>query len=275
VPLADTVTLDAAAAGRADFGRVRALGSVAFIAGTLLGAAVLQSFGPPGIPAMVALSMLLTAGVTLGLREAPGVRVRTRGLAFVLLRRPGMALLILASGLVQGSHALFYVLSTVHWRAAGLPPGMIGVLWSVGVACEILLLSFAGRLLRAMRPERLGAVAAAAAMLRWAGTAITTDPGPLLLLQALHALSFAGMLLAVLQLVQRLVPPEAAATGQALQAALGPGLAMLVLTLASGPLYRALGGGAFLAMAAVAAGGLVAVLVLSQRLGESSAPVAP
>jgi PPP family 3-phenylpropionic acid transporter len=262
VPLIDTIAL----AARVDFGRVRALGSVAFIGGIFCGAWALEALGAGSVPWIVAASMLATAGVAVGLPPARDIGVRTPGLAWSLLRRPGFALLIAASGLVQGSHAAFYALSTLYWQGAGITPGAIGALWSIGVGGEILLLFFARGLLSRLPPLRLAGLAAAAAMVRWVGTAATLELAPLLMLQALHALSFAAMLLATVSLVQRLVPAEAAATGQALQAALGPGLAMLLLTLASGPIYAAVGAGVFMAMAAIAAAGLGAVLLLARRL---------
>lgn len=258
VPLIDTVTLGAGV----DFGRVRALGSVTFIAGTFFGAWALDALGVRSVPWIVGLSMLATAIVAATLPRPAVGGVRRPGLAFALLRRPGFALLITASGLVQGSHAAFYALSTLHWQAAGIGPGAIGALWSIGVAAEILLLFFARRLLVRLPPLRLAAVAAAAAVIRWLGTAGTVALVPLLAVQLLHALSFAAMLLATVSLVQRLVPAEAAATAQALQAALGPGLAMLLLTFASGPIYAAAAGGVFLVMAVIAALGLAAVLLL-------------
>jgi PPP family 3-phenylpropionic acid transporter len=265
VPLVDTLALAAHGHG---FGRIRALGSVTFIAGTLGGAWAQGVLGPGVVPVIIAASMAATALVAGLLPRARAPAVGTPGLAWTLLRRPGFALLIGASGLIQGSHAAFYALSTLHWQGAGLSAGAIGALWSIGVGAEIVLLFFARGLLIRLPPLPLAAVAAGLACLRWVGTAATSDMGALLALQTLHAASFAGTLLAVVSLVQRLVPAEAAATGQALQAALGPGLGILLLTLASGPIYDAAGAGVFLAMAAAAAVGLALLAVLAARLPQ-------
>jgi PPP family 3-phenylpropionic acid transporter len=262
VPLIDTVAL----AERVNFGRVRALGSVTFIGGTFLGAWALGALGPGSVPWIIGLSMLATAAVAATLPSPRSGGVRTPGLAFALLRRPGFGLVIAASGLIHGSHAAFYALSTLHWQAAGIDAGTIGALWSIGVAAETLLLFFARPVLLRLPPLRLAAVAAAAAAIRWLGTGATVSVAPLLMFQALHALSFGATLLAAVSLVQRLVPAEMAATAQALHAALGPGLAMLLLTLASGPIYAAVGGSVFLVMAGIAAMGLGAVALLAIRL---------
>lgn len=261
-PLVDTVALGAGV----NFGRVRAFGSLAFVAGILAGAWVIGGLSAEMVPWIVAGALLVTAAIASGLPRLQQAGVGTQGLALALLRRPGFLLLIVAAGLVQGSHAAYYALSTLYWQAAGLGAGAIGLLWSIGVAAEIVLLFFARGLLVRLPPLRLAGLGAAAAAVRWLGTAATVAFVPLLALQALHALSFAASLLASLALVQRLVPPEAAATAQALQAALGPGLAMLLLTFASGPIFAAVGGGVFLVMAGVAGLGLGAVLVLSRRM---------
>lgn len=267
-PLVDTVAVGAAYKSGIDFGRVRGYGSMFFIAGTFAGAWVLDGLGANAVPVLILGSLLATAAMARGLPEEQGTSLSTRGLAFVLLRRPGFALLILASGLVQGSHAAFYTLSTLHWGAAGIDANVIGALWSTGVGAEICLLFFARRLLRRLPPLLLGAISAVAAVVRWTGTAATNAILPLFLLQALHALTFAAMWLAGVSLLQRLIPAEAQATAQALLAALGPGLGLLLLTFACGPLYAALGAGSFLAMAVVAALGLGAVLLLALRCPE-------
>ena len=274
-PLIDTIAIGAAHRSGVDFGRVRGLGSAFFIAGTFAGAWVLERAGADAVPLLILASLLVLAAVAGRLPEEQGAGLRTRGLAFVLLRRPGFALLILASGLVQGSHAAFYTLSTLHWGSAGIRPEVIGALWSTGVGAEIVLLFFARRLLRRLPPVLLAGVSATAAVLRWLGTAATEAVLPLFLLQALHGLSFGAMWLAGVTLMPRLVPPEAQATGQALLSALGPGLGLLLLTFACGPLYAAFGAGAFLAMAAAAALGLGTVVLLALRrreLGTSGNP---
>ena len=54
-------------------------------------------------------------------------------------QEPAFRWLLPLSALIQGSHALYYGFSTIHWTAAGLSPGVIGLLWAEGVVVEVLL----------------------------------------------------------------------------------------------------------------------------------------
>jgi PPP family 3-phenylpropionic acid transporter len=112
----------------------------------------------------------------------------------------------------------------------------------------------------------LSLAAAGLGALRWGATALTTDPLLLFPLQALHAASFAAQHLAAMAVLGRVVPQGEAATAQALHQALGPGLAMGVLTLACGPLYAAFGGGGYWAMAGLCVLAVPAVLALGRSL---------
>jgi PPP family 3-phenylpropionic acid transporter len=105
---------------------------------------------------------------------------------------------------------------------------------------------------------RLLLLAGLAACLRWAAMAF--DPPVLTtgLLQTLHAMSFGAAHLAAIHFMTHAVPEDRAATAQGVYAAVVAGLALGVVTLACGPLYRAFGGEAYAAMAILAIAGAVA-----------------
>ncbi|GIX09510.1 MFS transporter [Elioraea sp.] len=253
LPIGDAAALRVAAVGGGDFGRMRAAGSLSFMLATGLGGMALGATGPWLLPWLV---LALQAGVVGAAALLPDAGVgpaRGRGGAADLLRKPGFVLLLLVSGLTQGSHALYYGFSALHWGRAGLSPGLVGALWVLGILAEILLLTFGRGAMARLGPVRLLAAGAGGAALRWTGTALTAEPLPLAMLQPLHAVSFAMTMVGAAQLIARMVPPERGATAQALHSALGPGLATAVLNPLSGVLYERFGGGSFLAMAAVAA----------------------
>jgi PPP family 3-phenylpropionic acid transporter len=204
-----------------------------------------------------------------GLPDLAIARARGRGLGLGLLRNRNVLLLLLASGLIQGSHALHYGFSVLYWDSAGIPPDLSGVLWTIGVVAEIGLLVAGRRGIGHLGPAALIGIGGVAGALRWVVTASTTDPWIIGPLQALHALSFAATMLGAAGLLARLVPPELGATAQTLHAALGPGLGMLLLTGASGPLYARFGGLAFLAMAAACLAALIPAALLARR-GEAT-----
>lgn len=277
-PLPDALAVRAAAAGRLDYGVVRGAGAAAFILAN----------GVAGWAAGVAGSLLVLLGlnaVLFGLaavaalrlpapvveRVAPAVATGEAGALFGLFAIPDFRRLLLVSGLVQGSHALYLGFGTLRWQAAGIAPGTIGLLWALSVAAEVLVFFWLGRpLLTRLGPGRLCAVAAAAGVVRW-GLMATTDALPALLLaQPLHGLTYAAQHLAAMAVLARVVSPGQTATAQSLHAALGAGAWTAALLLVSGPLYAAWGGEGFWLMAA--ASGAAAPLALG--LGRGDRPAA-
>jgi PPP family 3-phenylpropionic acid transporter len=158
----------------------------------------------------------------------------------------------------------------LHWRATGLAPGTIGLLWAVAVAAEVFVFLLPGRRLLAwLGPGRLCALAAAAGVLRWSVMAETAWLPAMLAVQPLHGLTFAAQHLAAMALLARAVPAEDAATAQACYATFGVGLAGALLTALAGPLYARLGAAGFWAMALLCA--LAVPLALRLR-AEPDAP---
>ncbi|MFM2148090.1 MAG: hypothetical protein RLZZ187_396 [Pseudomonadota bacterium] len=255
MPLTDAMTVAAARRHGFDYGRVRAAGSIAFIAAALLAGQAVAAFGPNAAAALMAAGFAGTALVALLLPRAEPRPTGPAGLAgfFAPLRIPAFRWLLLVSALVQGSHAFYYAFGTLHWQAAGLGEGLIGALWAAGVVAEIVLFVWGRGVVARLGPIGLCIVAGLAGVLRWGATALTTDPLLLFPLQLLHAATFGAQHLATMQLLARVVPPAQAGTAQALHASLGAGLAIGLLTLASGPLYSAFGGGGYWAMAVLCA----------------------
>jgi MFS transporter, PPP family, 3-phenylpropionic acid transporter len=76
------------------------------------------------------------------------------------------------------------------------------------------------------------------------------------LVEPLHGLTFALLHLASMQMLSVVVPPALAATAQAIYGGLAVGTMTAITTLASGPLYGALGPRAFWVMAVLCAAAL-------------------
>jgi PPP family 3-phenylpropionic acid transporter len=180
-------------------------------------------------------------------------------------RDPAFRLVLPLSALIQGSHAVYYAFATIHWQAAGLSAGVIGLLWAEGVVAEVALFLWGRRLADRLGAPGLAALAAGAGLLRWGVTAETTALPALALVQVLHGATFGAMHLAAMRVLAGL-PAGQAATAQTLHGALGPGLAMGLLTLAAGPLFQDFGGRAFWGMAGLCALALPLTLGLAIAL---------
>lgn len=273
--LADALALRASAPRTGDagfeYGWVRGTGSGAFILGTLLSGQVVGAWGLGSILVLHATQLTITAGLALlvparGPTETTGARAPTQGL-LGLLRLADFRRVMLVATLVLGSHAMHDIFAVIRWRAAGVSPSTISVLWSESVAAEVVVFFFVGPpLVRWLGARGVMALAAAAGLLRWAIVASTTAVTALILVQPLHGITFAALHLACMRVIPAIVPPGLAATAQAMYA-FGRAAATALLTLASGYVYARLGGQAFLVMALLCAAAVP--LALTSRARES------
>jgi len=262
LPIAEMLTIQGARLGLFDYGRVRGLGSLTFIVFATLSGVVVGQVGHAPLPWIVAVLFLCAAWVATALPPMPRT-TRRKGSLREAWRLPAFRRLLVLSGLIQGSHALYYSFGTIHWLAQGHSPTVIGLLWSEGVLAEVLLFLVARRFAERLGWRGLTMVAAGFGMLRWGITGGTAWLPTLAVAQAMHAASFACQHLAAMRILVELVPPDAQSSAQTLHAAVGVGLPLGVLTLAAGPLYAAAGGNAYWAMAALCA--IALVIALRQR----------
>lgn len=245
------------------YGPVRVWGSVAFVAANIGAGLLLTRMAAENViwlivAAASAIALTSTLLVPLPRPASAGGAVPIRVSA--LLRQPAFLAVVLGAALIQGSHALYYSFSAIQWTTAGLGGLTIGLLWATGVAAEIVLFAFAGRLPPSFGPMRLLLAGAAGAVLRW--IAMTFDPigWPLFALQTLHGLSFGATYLGTVTFLSRSAPPELAATAQGIYGTTG-GVALAMLMMLSGWLYEPYGAGAYVAMVVAAACGLAIILV--------------
>jgi len=269
-PLSDALTLALAAARRLDYGRTRAFGSVAYMASTAVGGALLGMLGTGLVPWAIAGFYALAAGLAFALpgvaATPPTVRLQQGTWRFRSFR-----LALTATALIQGAHAAYYAFATLHWRTAGIPDGIIGLLIAEGIVAEVALFIWGRPLVERLGPARLTALAAGASLLRWTVTAFATEVPVLAAVQLLHALTFACQHLSTM-LVLRTLPPQRAGTAQALMSALGFSAPTGLLVWLSGLIYGAAGGLTFLLMAAVGGSALLTVPALARALPPAAAP---
>ncbi len=288
MPLIETVAVTGMRKAGLDYGRVRLWGSVSFIVASLGTGVMIDRFGGSSVLPLLLVTM---AGLVFATHLVPrnlagaaaGEPPRRRRIrladATALLRAPAFLLFIITASLISSSHAIYYAFGTLHWRAQGFPAGAIGVLWSIGVVAEIGLFVFSGRIVRKTGAAKLLMLAGLGACLRWFFMAFDPPLVATVALQCLHALSFGAAHVAAIHFLAHAVPEDRAATAQGLYAATVAGLVLGVVTIASGPLYRILGGEAYAVMAVLALCGTAGAVLLMRRWHggplTAAAPSAP
>ncbi len=263
VSVSDAVTLAAARTEGFPYSQVRLWGSASFLVVALALGPILEASGPGPIVLIMAVLVLLGVIASRGLVDTPTERLGgTPGLGEILrgflglLRIPALRRLYLTTALLQNSHIFYYAFSSLHWQKFGLNKEQIALLWAEGVVLEIILFAVVPRISLLRRPVALLMVAGAAGVLRWGVLGSTVDFTALLLVQALHALTFGAAHLGAMQLLSECSPPGASARAQGLYAALPMGIGSGLAYSLVGPLYGAVGGAGFYAMAILSAAGV-------------------
>jgi len=273
-PLLESVSVRLSERYGFNYGRVRLWASAAFVAANILGGACVWRFGIWTVAPWLGVAAILCVVTTASLPAPPPDHPRGQLLAKLRttfgetreLLRSGVFLIFLATAsFAQGSHAFYYGYGGLHWRQLGYSGLLIGVLWPLGVFAEIALLAQSLRVVRLIGPTRLLFLGGLAALVRW--TILAFDPPlPLVVFaQFLHGGTFALAHLGAMYFILRAVPPRLAATAQSLYFVCSAGIMMGIATLASGSIYAAYGGRAYLLMSAMGVVAMGLALLLGRR----------
>lgn len=266
VPLADAHGYAAADQIGFSYRRARSVGSFAFLAASFFGGVAIDAYGVSIAPIWVAASLLLVVWAAAG---APTVSTEEaaapflRGVAGFAKSRVFLVFLVAASA-TMSSHAVYYAYGSIHWRSLGWSETTIGALWAWGVVAEIGLFFIGRSIFERIRPTTALALAGAVAVVRWGAMAFDPGLAATVVLQTLHAGTFALMHLATLAFILAAAPKGANATGQGILSAVGGAVGMLPATALAAWLYPVYAGGSYWIGAACGAIGLAASLVLGR-----------
>lgn len=278
IPLTDALTLRLARRDGFTFSLPRGVGSLTFIGANVAMGVILRTAGADAILAWVVVATGLVAlAVFVGPREpvadpdeAPTAS-RFDGMGRLLSDRT-FVIAIVAVSLLQAAHAFYYGFSAIAWQAQGVSTRDTGLLWGFSVVVELALMwgLEPWRRRAGVGPMTMLVIGGAASMVRWTAMAFAPPLWLLWPLQGLHALSFAAVFLAALQIIERLAPPSQTTAAQMLYSSLSAGLLIGLATVVSGPIYDAHGVRGYLAMTVLAAAGTAMAVAIRGRVADRS-----
>ena len=246
----------------AAYGRIRLWGSVGFILAVTLGGWWFGRQGVQDVPRLIAGLICLMALGTLLAPAAPGP---ASGLSSPSLRgvlgQPRVLALLAVALLMQAAFGPYYVFFTLYLETLGYSRPLIGLLWALGVAAEILVFIYSPWLFRRFRRRVLLGVALGCTVLRWAVTAAAPQYLWLLVMaQTLHLASFGLFHAVAVVCIHDFFPGRTHGRGQALYSSVGFGAGGALGSLYSGYAWSLLGPSAmfWLASALVLLAGMIA-----------------
>jgi PPP family 3-phenylpropionic acid transporter len=273
LPLTDAYALRGVVRYGLKYGPLRLWGSAAFVVGALACGLLVDIIAARHLIWVIAALAALGAAISLGLKPLDQPKAHPAALrgATALLRAPGFVVIILASALIQGSHAAYYGFASISWQLSGLGGLTIAGLWVLGVLAEIVVFALSPRF--TLSPSALVVIGALCAVVRWLITAQEPPVAVLAVVQLAHGLTFGLTQLGTMGLLVRHVPIHIMARGQGYLAACA-GIVAGAASILSGAVYARYGQGVYYAMAVMALSGAI-LMWLAQRHGVFERKPAP
>lgn len=273
LPLSDALGIQVAKVTGTDYGKMRVWGSISFIAASFAAGAIVEIYGAVSIPWMVVTLFLLMVLACASLpKSMASSRVesisgaqKTRSGWVFFLRRKGAVSVFIGAGLIMASHAVLYGFGSLSWADQGFSETVIGLLWSFGVFCEVVVFAVSGPIVAKIGARGLLILAGLGATFRWIVLAFAPDLLVTFALQMLHACSFGMTHLAVIAYISRRGRARELRGAQGVYGVVS-GALMAVATLAAGPLFSSFGPMAYMAMAGMTAVGALIIFINRVRV---------
>ena len=227
------------------YSRVRLWGSLGFVMTVGVLGAVFDQWGIALLPVIMwILMVLITVNTWLVSQDKrPKEQVLGQASFLSLLTSKAVIGFIVVNIFLQISFGPYYTFFSIFLESAGYSASLIGVFWAIGVIAEVILFWQFGRIMHLMSWRTWIAVSLIVTGIRWALTGyLLHSVWTLILLQTLHAFSFAAMHAVSMRYIQSLFPGSLQARGQALYSSVSFGLGGAIGAFASGLLWESLGG---------------------------------
>ncbi len=261
IPLTDSISVLAVKQSGLIYGNARLWGSISFI---MVSVSAGWYMDGKAIDTIIVLLSILTGLAFCVTCLLPNLRAisnsKTKVVLWQAYKLPDFKVVLITVALLQASHAALYGFASIHWKAAGLSEFQIGILWAEGVCFEVLIFAFGNRLLNYLDVSGLLLLAVLGGLIRWTVMGTTTDFDYLLVMQLLHALTFATTHLAMVSYITRRVPDHLNASAQGLYDTLAMGILFAFAMWLTGFTFAAFSGKAFWLMAGFS--GLSGVLLV-------------
>lgn len=257
LPLVEAITLGSLAGQSGRYGPIRLWGSIGFIAVVLGGGAWLDRQPIATLPWALVVFMLATLVAALAL---PRGRVHAGAQPASLQITPPILALLGAGFCNAVAHGALYAFLSLHLARVGYSGTTIGMLWTLGVAAEIVVFLYLPRLFHRYALSRLLVASLACGVLRFAAIGwAAAELWIVLMAQLLHAATFGSFHAAAVAAVHRVFPGHAQARGQALFSSVSYGAGAAAGLLLAGWAWER--GGAQLAFSASAAAALAGAFI--------------
>jgi PPP family 3-phenylpropionic acid transporter len=240
MPLVEATTLTYLGKNTAHYGRIRSWGSVGFIVAVLgLG----YAFDYIAIHWLLWAGLFIMLGILYFSRQIPPTTVLAHHTdsqpIMSIVKQPQVLALLIACFLMSVAHGPYYTFFSIYLVDHGYAKSAVGMLWALGVICEIGVFFLMPWLTRRYTLAQILLVSFACAVLRFLLIGWGVDTLWLLLVaQVLHAATFGSFHASAVALIHHFFQGRHQSKGQALYGSLTYGAGGMLGGLASGPIWQ-------------------------------------
>lgn len=253
LPLSESLTLAHLATTNGHYSRIRMWGSTGFIVAAVVLGYLIDGFGIQSLLWFLLAVQCLLFFLTFQLPEAQ-VKAHPHdqfSVWQIVKQAPVIALLVGCAGMVT-AHGVLYNFYSIYLSEHGYSKGTIGLLWAVGVICEIGIFMLMPSILKRFSLKQVMVVSLLFAVLRFLAIGAVPDQLFLLVLaQSLHAFTFGSFHAASVEVVTQFFNGRHQAKGQAIYNSVAYGVGGTLGGILGGYAMQYLGGSVTFSLAAL------------------------
>lgn len=220
LPLTESLTLLHLSSSKANgnYSRIRLWGSIGFICASFSLGFIIDLKGINALIYAILLTHIVILFFAMHMPEKiiKDVTIKKRSILTVILN-PQVICILIGCALMVSAHGLLYNFYSIFLRENNYSNFMIGILWSIGVVCEILIFLFIPKILKVINIKQIILISLAFAVLRFFLIGSYTDNLLIIILaQMMHALTFGAFHVGSIHMIEYFFNEDHHARGQSI-----------------------------------------------------------
>ena len=218
LPLAESLTLSHLATTNGHYSKIRAWGSLGFIAASLGLGFIFDIFGIKCLLFMLLLTQFFIFIFSYSIPDKPYHQESFGRKSFLqIIKKPEVFSLLLACALMVTSHGLLYNFYSIYMNEQGYSNSIIGFLWALGVICEIFIFFLMPKIIRFLNFKQVLLISLFIAVVRFYLIGSFADCLLIIFIaQMMHAFTFGSFHVASIEMINQFFSGKNHAKGQAL-----------------------------------------------------------
>ncbi|MFZ3088108.1 MAG: MFS transporter [Methylotenera sp.] len=253
LPLAESLTLAHLATTNGHYSRIRMWGSLGFIVAAVVLGFMIDIAGITSLLWFLLIVQMTLFVLSYTLPE-PKVAAHEHDHFSIwqVIKQPNVIALLVGCSLMVTAHGVLYNFYSIYLSEHGYSKGMIGLLWAVGVICEIAIFMLMPKIMARFSLKAILLISLALAMIRFGLIGAAVDNVWLLILaQTLHAATFGSFHAASVEVIAQFFKGRHQAKGQAIYNSVAYGVGGTIGGVAGGYALQYFGGQQTFLLAAI------------------------